>query len=506
MDYQEKLKFLSLGQGQGSAAVQLIKEAIKTGSWICLQNCHLSVARLVNLEKLVDTLESKQSIGKVHPNFRLWLTTMPTSTLPESVLQRSLKVCFEPPVGLKANLQRIYLDLGTKFDSVKHKSWKKLLFGLALFHGILNERKKYFPLTFSHLYDWSSADLSISISMLKDYLDEQKNVLDFERKANDSIQFTALRYLVGDIIYGGRVVDQLDLTTIGSLLRRYINEEVVQEKFYFREIGTYTFFPDDANLTFYKSHIQSLQLIETPELFGLHANAEKKRQHMESKYLLSNVISLQSTYSNPEEKVEVVVSSLIQQLKPIIPGKLTMPKFEKEPTSPLQQVLKQEIQLYNALLSTINASLLKLESALEGKILLYGELEQMFNEIARKSVPNLWLESSYPTVKPLLNFIEDLCERVMFFRRWLQVGQPPVFMLPYFFHPKRFLTSVLQLHSRRHQISIDNLTFKINICDFHLDERTITAPNSGVYVYGAVIEGESISSLLANETRRVMGQ
>ena len=493
MEYQDKLKFLSLGQGQGNAAIQLIKDAIKTGSWICLQNCHLSASWLVNLERILDTLELKQSSGKVHSGFRLWLTTMPTNALPESVLQRSLKVCFEPPVGLKANLQRIYLDLGNKFDSVNHKSWKKLLFGLALFHGILNERKKYFPLTFSHIYDWSAADLSISIAMLKNYLEDQKNLLDFERKTtNRKIQFTALRYLVGDIIYGGRVVDQLDLLTIASLLRRYLNEEVLQEKFYFREIGTYTYFPDDANLTFYKSHIQSLQLTETPELFGLHANAEKKRLQLESKYLLSTVIGLQSIYSrDPEEKLEVLVASLVKQLLPLIPAKL--PPLGTNQTSALQQILKQESNLYNSLITTITTSLLKLESALEGKVLMSEELESMCNEIAIKNVPKIWQAASYPTVKSLFDYVDDLCERVLFFRRWIQTKQPSVFLLPYFFHPKRFLTSILQLHARNQQNSVDNLSFKITICDFHVDDTTnIAPPTSGVYLYGAVLEGNCL--------------
>jgi len=51
-----------------------------------LQNCHLLVRWLVNLEKALE------NITKPHPDFRLWLTTDPTEGFPIGILQKSLKV------------------------------------------------------------------------------------------------------------------------------------------------------------------------------------------------------------------------------------------------------------------------------------------------------------------------------------------------------------------------------------------------------------------------------
>ena len=51
-----------------------------------LQNCHLLVRWLKDLEKALEKLE------RPHPDFRLWLTTAPTPDFPIGILQRSLKV------------------------------------------------------------------------------------------------------------------------------------------------------------------------------------------------------------------------------------------------------------------------------------------------------------------------------------------------------------------------------------------------------------------------------
>ena len=68
-------------------ALQLLETAISRGHWLVLQNCHLLVKWLCDLEKILE------KITKPHPDFRLWLTTDPTPDFPIGILQRSLKVC-----------------------------------------------------------------------------------------------------------------------------------------------------------------------------------------------------------------------------------------------------------------------------------------------------------------------------------------------------------------------------------------------------------------------------
>ena len=64
----------------------------------------------------------------VSKDFRLWLSSMPTPNFPISVLQKGIKMTFEPPKGLKNSLIRVFLSQETPSFSEDEKKAECLSF------------------------------------------------------------------------------------------------------------------------------------------------------------------------------------------------------------------------------------------------------------------------------------------------------------------------------------------------------------------------------------------
>jgi dynein heavy chain len=142
--YADRLQSTSLGQGQGPIAEKLIVEGRRSGDWVLLQNCHLAVSWMPELERLVEELNA--DAGRVHPDFRLWLTSFPNPTFPVPVLQNAVKMTYEPPKGLKANLLSTWRTIDdATFERCAQcpETYRKLLFGLTALHALLQERRKF---------------------------------------------------------------------------------------------------------------------------------------------------------------------------------------------------------------------------------------------------------------------------------------------------------------------------------------------------------------------------
>lgn len=130
-----KLKSMALGQGMGPKAKEYIELGAQRGLWVLLQNCHLLPSWLRELEKILE------KIIEPHPDFRLWLTTEPTDAFPLGILQRSLKIVTEPPNGLKLNMRASYSKITDEMlAECPHDSFKSLVYVLAFFHAVVQER------------------------------------------------------------------------------------------------------------------------------------------------------------------------------------------------------------------------------------------------------------------------------------------------------------------------------------------------------------------------------
>ena len=216
---------ISLGQGQGKKAEDLIEKAKVKGDWVLLQNCHLALSWMPRLEIIVENLNPS-----IHQDFRLWLTSMPDPSFPVSILQNSVKMTLEPPQGLRSNLLRTYDIFDDKVlnDCEKPREFKKILLGFAFFHAIVQDRRKFGPIGWNIPYAFTYEDFEVCVKQLKLFLDEYSY-----------IPFKVLNYLGAEINYGGRVTDDKDVRLIKSILKRFIVEGILEDGYKFSQSGDY---------------------------------------------------------------------------------------------------------------------------------------------------------------------------------------------------------------------------------------------------------------------------
>ncbi|XP_058476444.1 dynein axonemal heavy chain 3-like [Solea solea] len=478
-----KTQTISLGQGQGPIASEMIDQAIKEGTWVVLQNCHLAISWMPSLDRICEVTITPEN---THPNFRLWLTSYPCDKFPVSILQNGLKMTNEPPKGIRANLMGSYqshpISDPTFFvSSKKQVIWQKLLFGLTFFHALVQERRNFGPLGWNIPYEFNESDLRISMRQIQMFLDEYEEV-----------PLAALTYLTGECNYGGRVTDDKDRRLLLSLLANFYNWELIKKECFNLCEGDLYFVPAHGPYENYVEYIRNLPICADPCVFGLHSNADITKDNQETNLLLQGVLSTMPRQmgggaKSPQEIVDELSEDILSKLPPDFDIPAVIEKYPVMYEESMNTVLRQEIIRFNRLTEVVRDSLVNIKKAIKGLIVMSAELESIFNSMLVGKVPVMWAAKSYPSLKPLGSYMADLLGRLQFLQSWIDHGPPVVFWLSGFYFTQSFLTGVSQNFARKYTIPIDYIGFEFEVtkAEHSMDEK----PEDGAYVRGLFMEG-----------------
>ena len=109
--------------------------------------------------EVLPSLEKELSSLEPHNDFRLWLTSEAHNSFPSILLQQSLKATFESPPGIKKNLQRTFDSWDVDTFDPQNPIRSRLLFLLASFHAVMQERRTYIPQGWTKFYEFSYGDM-----------------------------------------------------------------------------------------------------------------------------------------------------------------------------------------------------------------------------------------------------------------------------------------------------------------------------------------------------------
>ncbi|XP_076032504.1 dynein heavy chain at 93AB [Oratosquilla oratoria] len=478
-----KLHNVSLGQGQERVAEEALGVAAKGGHWVILQNIHLVKKWLPRLEKKLE----EHATG-AHEDYRVFMSAEPANRpenhiLPQGILESAIKMTNEPPRGMQANLHKALSNFSQETMEMcsRETEFKSLLFSLCYFHACVAERRKFGSQGWNRAYPFNTGDLTISCNVLYNYLENTSKV-----------PWEDLRYLFGEIMYGGHITDDWDRRLCKTYLEEFLHPDQLDG-----ELLLAPGFPAPANFDYsgYHDYIDSALPAESPHLYGLHPNAEIGFLTWTSEHLFKTVFELQprdmgsagGVVITREDKVKQMLDEILERLPDPFNMADIMGKVEER--TPYVVVAFQECERMNELTKTIRNSLKEIDLGFKGELKMTSTMEELVGALFLDQVPDAWTKKAYASAFGLTNWYADLLLRVKELESWVADFQlPSSVWLAGFFNPQSFLTAIMQSTARKCELPLDQMCLHCDVTKKNKEEFS-GAPREGAHVHGLFLEG-----------------
>eukprot|EP00947_MAST-08B_sp_MAST-8B-sp1_P001611 g1611.t1 len=385
----ENKKFvnISMGQGQEEGALAAIDKYSESGGWVMLQNLHLMQSFLPLLERKLEVVADS-----AHEQFRCYISAEPPPfayqvNMPESLMQSCIKVANEAPADIKSNLRAAWanFDQATIDASTKPTEFKANLMTLCFYHSVICGRRRFGQQGWSRKYPFNFGDLSNSASILGRYLEMFPET-----------PWADLRYIFGQIMYGGHITDPWDRRCNETYLDVYVEPGIYSGM----EIAEGFMCPDTASLDYegLSTYIDEKLPNETPVLFRLHPNAEINYLTTAATDLFASILVLSGGAGgggggggagSATKKLVKIVEGYIERtpetFNMVVINKNAEPHL-KEDDSPYVLVLIQELGYMNVLLVYMRETLEDLKKGLNGELNMSEAMEDLLEALSINQV------------------------------------------------------------------------------------------------------------------------
>ncbi|ANQ07504.1 Uncharacterized protein PCOAH_00018730 [Plasmodium coatneyi] len=310
---------ISMGEGQEIIAKEKLKNALISGNWLILQNCHL------NKNFIIEVYNMLKKLNEIEEDFRLFLTSEPDDEFPICILHGSIKISTSLSSGIKNNMRKIYKDIVKEdiLEKIDDEKYRKIIYSLSYLHCVLCERKKFGPLGWCVPYEFSITDLFASFLFIEKHLYSTLLV-------NRPIDWESIHYMLAEVQYGGKVTDDLDRELLLTYVQHYFSEDLFKMK---NETGLENFYnmPKFHEITNFQNFIEKLPNIDTPSVLDLHNNAEITYRVNESRQVLNSILEIQprDVDQGEEKSMETVVKEIAAGILLILPAEINLEEIKK---------------------------------------------------------------------------------------------------------------------------------------------------------------------------------
>lgn len=335
--------------------------------------------------------------------------------------------------------------------------------------------------------------------------------------------------MICQVQYGGRITDDFDRILFDTFGKEWLGPDIFRDEFQFTRHASSKVFkygiPACESIDAYRSHIADLPSHDTPELFGLHVNADLTYGTAEALYILNTISETQpkeaGVVKGGKTREETVLDKC-DELLAVIPRTYKddevresirkRSRLENEfvlgyrPEEkidgfsiPLNIFLYQEITRLTRTIQNVKATLNDLKSAINGEIIMTPELQAALSDVFNEKPPKHWYTDASGQaiawfLPSLALWSAGLIDREKQLSQWLNSTRPISFWITGFFNPQGFLTATRQEVTRRHKAekwALDDVVLVSTVTE-HLDLRRLKMPPSeGVYIHGLYLEGGS---------------
>lgn len=340
--YDTTVKAISMGQGQEIHARALVSSGLETGGWTLLQNCHLGLDYMHELFVQLHAL-SNDDDSVIHEKFRLWITTEVHPAFPITLLQLSIKFTNDPPSGVRAGLERTYGNMTQDFlDYSDSPYYLPLIYAVSFMHTVVQERRKFGPLGWCIPYEFNSSDWLASCMFMQNHLDEI-----FPKR---DICWNTVRYMLGEIQYGGRVTDEFDKRLLNAFAKVWFSSKLFTDNFQFcSDIPKYKIYGFKLQEE-YLNAFAEMDTVDNPQVYGLHPNGDIAYQTNMTKSILDTILSIEPKESSGgggetrESTVSRLANDMLQKLPPVYdPFEMKEKLREMGLLNPMVIFLRQEL-------------------------------------------------------------------------------------------------------------------------------------------------------------------